>query len=214
MRCSKLLGAPAEQLGQARAHPARGGLESPDARRRAQTYSTDTPAGSHRSRRCDCPWRRAAPRESSLAVRSSGRRCSGAHRADRARRSPRSGRRGCRPCSCRNAHSPARRAAAADRCRSRRGKTRSRHRAQSDWCACRSSRGRHCAPAPSPAPARCRRRRDSHAARRGGHCFGQCLQRLAHAPCDSHGRAHSARRSRLSARPQHRLRRAALRARE
>ena len=68
--------------------------------------------------------------------------------------------------SCRNARSRGYRSAAADRCRSRRERTRSPRRARLDWCACRSSPARHCEPAPSPAPARCRRIPDSRGDRR------------------------------------------------
>ena len=73
---------------------------------------------------------------------------------------------------------------------------RAAHRARSDWCACRSSRARHCARAPSPAPARCRHTRGS----RTGRCAAAAARRAWRArgagSCDSRARARSATRSR------------------
>jgi hypothetical protein len=65
----------------------------------ARTCSTDKSAGSHRSRRCGC---QSADRNSSgnrsRHVRSSDKRCNGAHPDDMVPRWPVSGRRQCRPC--------------------------------------------------------------------------------------------------------------------
>ena len=93
-----------------------------------RTCSTGTPPGNRRSRRCGCRSPRGIRAGSGPCARSSGTRCSAAHRAGRARGRRRSGRRPGRRCTSRSGPRAARRARTSAWCRSRRGTARCRAR--------------------------------------------------------------------------------------
>ena len=72
-------------------------------RRHRRSGSTGRPRGNRRSRRCGCRSPREIRAGSVRHARSSGRKCSAAHRSGAGRRTPASGRRRGSGCRCRNA---------------------------------------------------------------------------------------------------------------
>ena len=129
-----------QQLGERRVVGLGARVQSVLRARRRRTCSTGTRRGSRRSRTRGCPWRGGTRPGCAPCARSTGRRGSGAHRADRAPGTPPSGTRRGSAGSCRSGRPRARRAELGGREDGAEEQPRAVLARHQHWCACPASR--------------------------------------------------------------------------